>query len=71
MANLDVVSEYLQMFREWRYERGINDPSISELKAKIATESECNTLPLDQKTRLQCLLKNIEHAQAGLLVRFA
>ncbi|HTE40899.1 MAG TPA: hypothetical protein VK629_08710 [Steroidobacteraceae bacterium] len=71
MGNLDVVTEYLQLFSEWRYERGINDPSIGELKATIASESERNSLSVDQKTRLQCLIKNIEHAQAGLLVRFA
>jgi hypothetical protein len=71
MANIDVVSEYLHAFRERSYERGINDPCISELKSQIATESERNSYSFDQKVRLQSLVRTIEHAQAGLLVRFA
>ncbi len=54
-----------------RYAYGINSPCIAELKAAIAFESESDSLPLDQRIRLQCLVRAIEHERAGLLVRAA
>ena len=63
------VIEYLELYREMRCEHGINSPYIAELKSAIAFESECSSLPLDQRIRLQCLVRTIEHEQMGLLVR--
>ena len=68
---LDPVLEYLQAYRALRYEQGINSPCIGELKAAIQFDSERSSLPLDQRIRLQCLVRAIEHEQSGLLVRAA
>jgi hypothetical protein len=70
-STLDPIAEYLQAYRDMRYEHGINSPFIDELKAAILFESECTSLPLDQRIRLNCLVRAIEHEQSGLLVRVA
>lgn len=45
---------------EMRYAYGINSPRIAELR-QVAFESQSDPLPLDQRHRLQCLARAIEH----------
>jgi hypothetical protein len=54
-----------------RNAHGINNPCIAELKAAIAFECVSDEIPLDQRIRLQCLVRTIELQQKGLLVRAA
>jgi hypothetical protein len=65
------VAEFLETYRDWRYDYGINDPCINELKAAILAESERESLTTDQRVKLQSLARLIEHEQAALLVRAA
>jgi hypothetical protein len=67
----DQVMEYLRIYREMRDAHGINNPCIAELQAAIAFESDSDEIPLNQRIRLQCLARTIEHQQKGLLVRAA
>lgn len=71
MIHSDPIIEYLQIYQEMRYAYGINSPCIAEFKAAIAFESESDLLPLDQRIRLQCLVRAIGHEQAGLTARAA
>jgi hypothetical protein len=70
-TNSDQFVEYLQIYREMRNAHGINNPCIAELKAAIAFECVSDEIPLDQRIRLQCLVRTIELQQKGLLVRAA
>ena len=70
-TSADQVMEYLRLYREMRDAHGINYPCVAELKAAIAFESESSSVPLDQRIRLQCLLRTIAHEQKGSLVRAA
>ena len=65
------VAEFLGTYRDWRYDYGINDPCINELKAAIIAESERESVTPDQRIKLQSLARLIEHEQAALLVRAA
>ena len=63
----DLASEYLRTYREWRYVYGLHDPCIEELKAAILADSDRGALAIDQKDRLEILLRLIEHEQASHL----
>ncbi len=71
LAISNPVAEFLETYRDWRYEYGINDPCINELKAAILVESERESVTPDQRTKLRSLARLIEHEQAALLVRAA
>jgi hypothetical protein len=71
LPNINPVAEFLDTYRDWRYDYGINDPCINELKAAIMAVSERESLEPDQKIKLQSLARLIEHEQAALLVRAA
>ena len=63
----DLAFEYLRTYREWRYVYGLGDPCIEELKAAILADSERSALAIDQRDRLEILLRLIEHEQASQL----
>jgi hypothetical protein len=59
----DLASEYLRTYREWRYVYGLDDPCIDELKAAIVAECAREALTLEQRDRLECLVRLIDREQ--------
>jgi hypothetical protein len=67
----DVACEYLRTYREWRYVYGLHDPCIDELKAAIVAECARETLTLEQRDRLECLVRLIDREQRQALEQAA
>ena len=59
----DPAVEFLRTYREWRYVYGLHDPCIDELKAAIVVESAREALTLEQRDRLECLVRLIDREQ--------
>jgi hypothetical protein len=65
LAGDDAASEYLRTYHEWRDIYGMQDPCIDELRLAILAESERDSLSVQQRDRLEWLVRMIRREQAS------
>ncbi len=71
LQSCDPAYDYLRTYREWHLVYGLNDPCIDELRAAILVDSERDTLPIEQRDRLERLARLIRREQELLVERAA